>query len=346
MLKKIGAAIGVALIAAAATCAQAATISGAGATFPAPVYSKWAEAYKAQTGNSLNYQAIGSGGGIKGIQDQTIDFGASDAPMTDEQLTAAKGGPIFHIPTALGAIVLSYNIPNVKTKLKFTGATIAGIFLGDISKWNDPKLVADNPDLAQVNEDIVTVHRSDGSGTTFGFTDYLSTVSPDWNSKVGKATSVNWPVGLGGSGNPGVAGEIQQNPYSIGYVELIYALGNKLDYGMVKNKSGQWIDPSLDSVTAAAAAALTSIPADLRFSIVDAAGDTSYSISTATWLLAYKTQTDQAKALALTRLLWWTTHDGQKFNKDLQYALVPDGLTVKSEQFIRQIVFNGKPVLP
>src|SRR5579859_4449483 len=325
---------------------EAKALNAAGATFPAPLYQKWFDEYAKITQVQVNYQTIGSGGGIKGIQDQTIDFGASDAPMTDEQLAAAKGGPIFHIPTALGAIVMTYNIPNVKTKLKFTGATIAGIFLGDIARWNDPKLVADNPDLAQINEDIVTVHRSEGSGTTFGFTDYLSTVSPDWQTRVGKATSVNWPVGLGGSGNPGVAGEVQQNPFSIGYVELIYAVGNKLDYGMVKNKAGQWIDPTLDSVTAAASAALTAIPADLRFSIVDASGDTSYSISTATWLLAYKTQTDQPKALALVRLLWWATHDGQKFNKDLQYAVVPDGLTAKSDQFIHQIVFNGQPVLP
>jgi phosphate transport system substrate-binding protein len=325
---------------------EAKALNAAGATFPAPLYQKWFDEYAKITQVQVNYQAIGSGGGVKGIQDQTIDFGASDAPMTDEQLAAAKGGPIFHIPTALGAIVMTYNIPEVKTKLKFTGATIAGIFLGDISKWNDPKLVADNPDLAQVNQDIVTVHRSDGSGTTFGFTDYLSTVSPDWLSKVGKGTSVSWPVGLGGSGNPGVAGEIQQNPYSIGYVELIYALGNNIAYGTVKNKAGQWIDPSLDSVTAAATAALQAIPPDLRFSIVDASGDTSYSISTATWLLAYKTQTDMPKALALTRLLWWATHDAQQFNKDLQYAVVPAGLTTKSEQFIHQIVVNGKPVLP
>jgi phosphate transport system substrate-binding protein len=325
---------------------EARSLNAAGATFPAPLYQKWFDEYAKLTQVQVNYQAIGSGGGVKGIQDQTIDFGASDAPMTDEQLAAAKGGPLLHIPTALGAIVMTYNIPNNKTKLKFTGATIAGIFLGDISKWNDPKLIADNPDLAQVNQDIVVVHRSDGSGTTFGFTDYLSAVSPDWKSKVGKGTSVSWPVGLGGSGNPGVAGEIQQNPYSVGYVELIYALGNKLDYGMVQNKGGKWIDPSLDSVTAAATAALTAIPADLRFSIVDASGDASYSISTATWLLAYKTQTDQPKALALTRLLWWATHDGQKLNKDLQYAVVPEGLTAKSEQFLHQIVVNGKPVLP
>jgi phosphate transport system substrate-binding protein len=325
---------------------EAKSLNAAGATFPAPLYQKWFDEYAKLTQVQVNYQAIGSGGGVKGIQDQTVDFGASDAPMTDDQLKSAKGGEIFHIPTALGAIVPTYNIPNVKTKLKFTGGTLAGIFLGDISKWNDPKLVADNPDLAQVNQDIVVVHRSDGSGTTFGWTDYLSTVSPDWSSKVGKATSVNWPTGLGGSGNAGVAGEVKQNPYSLGYVELIYAVQNNMDYGQVKNKAGQWIDPSLDSVTAAAAESLQTIPADLRFSIVDAAGDRSYPISTATWLLVYKTQTDQPKAVALTRLLWWATHDAQKFNKDLAYAVVPDGLTAKSEQFIKQIVVNGKPALP
>jgi phosphate transport system substrate-binding protein len=321
------------------------SLNAAGATFPAPLYQKWFDEYAKLTQVQVNFQAIGSGGGVKGIQDQTIDFGASDAPMTDEQLKAAKGGDIFHIPTALGAIVPTYNIPNVKTKLKFTGEMLAGIYLGDISKWNDPKLVADNADLAQINQDIISVHRSDGSGTTFGFTDYLSNVSPDWKSKIGAATSVNWPVGLGGSGNPGVAGEVQQNPYSIGYVELIYAMGNKLDYGMVKNKDGQWIDASLDAVTAAASASLQVIPPDLRFSIVNASGATSYPISTATWLLVYKTQTDQPKALAMARLMWWATHDGQKFNNDLEYAVVPDGLTAKSEQFLRQINVGGKPVL-
>jgi phosphate transport system substrate-binding protein len=325
---------------------EAKSLNGAGATFPAPLYQKWFDEYVKVTQVQVNYQAIGSGGGVKGIQDQTIDFGASDAPMTDDQLRAGKGGDVFHIPTALGAIVATYNIPEVKTRLKFTGQNLAGIFLGDISRWNDPKLVADNPELASVNQDIVVVHRSDGSGTTFGWTDYLSTISPDWNSKVGKATSVNWPTGLGGSGNAGVAGEVKQNPYSLGYVELIYALQNKMDFGQVKNKNGTWVDPSLDSVTAAAAESLTTIPADLRFSIVDAPGDRSYPISTATWLLAYKTQTDQPKAVALTRLLWWATHDGQRFNKDLEYAVVPEGLTARSEQFIRQITINGKPALP
>jgi phosphate transport system substrate-binding protein len=325
---------------------EAKSLNGAGATFPAPLYQKWFDEYSKLTQVQVNYQPIGSGGGIKGIQDQTVDFGASDAPMTDEQLQAAKGGEIYHIPTALGAIVPTYNLPNVTSKLKFTGDTLAGIFLGDIQKWNDPRLVADNPSLAGVDQDIVVVHRSDGSGTTFGFTDYLSTVNQDWQQKVGKGTSVNWPVGLGGSGNPGVAGEVQQNPYSIGYVELIYALQNNLGYGMVKNRAGAFIDPSLDSVTAAAAASADAIPADLRFSIVDAPGEASYPISTATWLLAYKNETDQAKALALTRLLWWATHDAQRFNKDLAYATVPDAITARSEQFIRQISVESKTVFP
>lgn len=325
---------------------EAKSLNAAGATFPAPLYQKWFDEYARLTQVQVNYQAIGSGGGIKGVQDQTIDFGASDAPMTDDQLKDAKGGDVYHIPTALGAIVPTYNLPNANAKLNFTGETIAGIFLGEIQKWNDPKLVADNPELANINEDIVVVHRSDGSGTTFGFTDYLSSVSPAWQEKVGKGTSVDWPVGLGGSGNPGVAAEVQQNAYSIGYVELIYAIQNNLGYGMVKNRAGKFIDPSLDSVTAAAASAAQSIPPDLRFSIVDAPGDDSYPISTATWLLAYKSETDQAKAVALTRLLWWATHDGQKFNKDLAYATVPDPITRRSEEFIRAISVDGKPVFP
>lgn len=240
----------------------------------------------------------------------------------------------------------TYNIPGVSGKLKFTGDTLAGIYLGDISKWNDPKLVADNPDLASIDQDIVVVHRSDGSGTTFGWTDYLSSVSPTWQQKVGKGTSVDWPTGLGGSGNPGVAGEVQQSPYSIGYVELIYALQNNLGYGLVKNQAGQFIDGSLDSVTAAAAASAQNIPPDLRFSIVNAPGATSYPISTATWLLVYKNETDQAKAVALTRMLWWATHDGQQLNKDLSYATVPDAITRVSETFIKQITVNGAPALP
>jgi phosphate transport system substrate-binding protein len=324
---------------------EAKALNAAGATFPAPLYQKWFDEYSKLTGVRVNYQPIGSGGGIKGIQDQTLDFGATDAPMTDEQQQAAKGGEIVHIPTALGAIVPTYNLPG-NPKLKFTGDTLAEIFLGDIQKWNDAKLVADNPDLATVNQDIIVVHRSDGSGTTFGWTDYLSTVNTEWRSKVGRGTSVNWPVGLGGSGNTGVAGEVQQNAYSLGYVELIYAFQNKLSYGLVRNAAGQFIDATLASVTAAAAASAQTIPPDLRFSIVDAPSEGSYPIATATWLLAYRTMHDQPKAVALTRLLWWATHDGQRFNQDLEFATVPDALTARSEEFIRQIMVNGMAALP
>ena len=327
---------------------EAKNLSGAGATFPAALYTKWFSEYERVAQVQVNYQAIGSGGGIRGISDQTVDFAGSDAPMTDEQIAAAKGGPVFHIPTALGAIVPTYNIPGVPatTKLKFTGETLAGIFLGDIVKWNDPKLVADNPELANVNQDIITVHRSDGSGTTFGFTDYLTTVSKPWADKVGKGTAVQWPGGLGGNGNPGVAGEVRQNPYSIGYVELIYALQNNLGYGQVKNKAGRFVEPSLQAVTAAAANAISTIPADLRFSIVDAPGEDAYPISTATWLLAYRNMTDEAKGIALTRMLWWATHEAQQYNSELQFATVPPAMTAKSEEFIRQISVNGRPVFP
>ena len=325
---------------------EAQALSGAGGTFPGPLYAKWFDAYAKLTHVNVNYQAIGSGGGIKGIQDQTVDFGASDAPMTDEQVQAAKGGPIYHIPTALGAIVPTYNVPEASDQLKFTGATLAGIFLGDIQAWNDPALVADNPALAGVDQPITVVHRSDGSGTTFGFTDYLSAVSPDWAQRVGKNTSVNWPTGLGASGNPGVAGEVQQTPYSIGYVELIYALQNNLGYGMVQNAAGTWVQPSLATVTAAAASAAPSIPDDLRFSIVNAPGDNAYPISTATWLLVYREIPDHAKGLAITRMLWWATHDGQTMNNDLQYATVPAELTSRSEAFIQHITSGGTPVFP
>jgi phosphate transport system substrate-binding protein len=322
------------------------SLNGAGGTFPAPLYQKWFDEYAKGTGVQINYQAIGSGGGIKGLQDQTIDFGASDAPMTDDQIKGAKGGELFHIPTALGAIVPTYNVPDTSSQLQFTGDTLSAIYLGDIQKWNDPRLVADNPDLANVDQDIVVVHRSDGSGSTFGFTDYLSSVSPQWATQVGKNTSVDWPVGLGASGNPGVAGEVLQTPYAIGYVELIYALQNNLGFGVVQNSSGAWIQPSLASVTAAAASASSSIPPDLRFSIVNAPGADAYPISTATWLLAYREVGDRAKGLALTRMLWWATHEGQRFNNDLAYATVPIALTTRSEEFIREITAQGKPIFP
>jgi phosphate transport system substrate-binding protein len=325
---------------------EAKALNGAGGTFPAPLYQKWFDEYSKQTGVQINYQPIGSGGGIKGLQDQTMDFGASDAPMADAQIQAARGGDLFHIPTALGAIVPTYNMPDTSTQLKFTGETLSGIFLGDIQKWNDPRLVANNPDLANVNQDIVIVHRSDGSGTTFGFTDYLSSVNPQWAQTVGKDTSVNWPVGLGASGNPGVAGEVMQTPYAIGYVELIYALQNNLGFGVVRNAAGNWITPSLDSVTAAASSSSSAIPADLRFSIVNAPGADAYPISTATWLLVYRETGDRAKGLALTRMLWWATHEGQQYNNGLAFATVPPELTARSEAFIRSMTAQGQPIFP
>jgi phosphate transport system substrate-binding protein len=325
---------------------EAKTLNGAGATFPAALYSKWFNEYSKLSGVNVNYQSIGSGGGIKSIQDGTVDFGATDGPMTDEQLKAAKGGNIFHIPAALGAVVATYNIPEVSAPLKFTSEVLAGIFLGDISKWNDPKLVADNPDLSKVNKDIVSVHRSDGSGTTYIFVDYLSTVSADWKSKIGTATSVNWPNGLGGKGNEGVAGEIKQNPYTIGYVELIYAIQNKLGVGLVKNKSGNFIEPKLDTVSAAAANIAATIAPDLRASIVDAPGADAYPISGFTWLLAYEKMEDPAKATALTRLMWWATHDAQTFNADLGYAPVPAAIVAKGDELIKKITAGGKPAFP
>jgi phosphate transport system substrate-binding protein len=325
---------------------EAKSLTGAGSTFAAVLYSKWADSYNKLTQVEVNYQSIGSGGGIKSLQDETVDFGATDGPMSDDQIAAAKGGQVFHIPTALGAVAMTYNIPGVTETLKFTGDTLAGIFSGAITKWNDPKLTADNPGLASINNDIVVVHRADGSGTTFIFTDYLSSVNADWQQKIGKGTAVNWPVGLGGKGSEGVSGAVSQNPYSIGYVELIYALQNKLGAGVVKNKAGKFVQPSLDSVTAAAAATAANVPADLRASIVDASGDTVYPISGYTWILAYKNMSDQAKGLALTRFLWWGTHDGQKLTGDLGYAPIPPEVTPKSEEFIKQITVNGTPVFP
>jgi phosphate transport system substrate-binding protein len=325
---------------------EAQALNGAGATFPAVLYTKWFEEYNRLTGVQVNYQSIGSGGGIRAISDQTVDFAGSDAALTDEQIRGAKGGDLFHIPAALGAVVATYNVPGQAQPLKFTPETLSGIFLGDITRWNDPKLVADNPGLASVNNDIITVHRSDGSGTTSIFVDYLSTVSPKWAQSVGRGTSVNWPNGLGGRGNEGVAGEVQQNPYSIGYVELIYALQNRLGVGLVRNRAGQYPTPNLESVTAAAAGVAQTIQPDLRASIVDAEGADAYPIAGFTWLLAYKNVDDQAKGLALTRMLWWATHEAQRFNGELGYAPIPPSITSRSEQFIRQIAVNGQPVFP
>ena len=326
---------------------EAQALNGAGATFPAVLYSKWFNEYEKVTGVKVNYQSIGSGGGIKSVSDATVDFGATDGPMTDDQLRAARNGDILHIPAAMGAVVPTYNLPELgSTSLKFSPESLAGIFLGQITKWNDPKIAADNPGVTLPNKDIVVVHRSDGSGTTYIWVDYLSAVSKEWKDKVGVATSVNWPVGLGGKGNEGVAGEVKQNPYAIGYVELIYATQNKLGVGFVKNKAGKYVAPSLESVTAAAAGAAKNIVPDLRASIVNADGDTSYPVSGFTWLLIYKNQTDKAKAQALTRMAWWATHDAQKYNTDLGYAPLPDDIVKKAEEKILSITVDGQKAFP
>jgi phosphate transport system substrate-binding protein len=328
---------------------EAKALTGAGATFPAALYSKWFTEYNRLTQVQVNYQSIGSGGGIKSIQDMTADFGATDGPMTDAQLKEAKGGEIFHVPTALGGVVATYNIPEVPAtaKLRFSPETLVGIFMGEIKKWNDARIRADNPSVTTLpDKEITTVQRSDGSGTTYIFTDYLSAVSPAWKEKVGTSTTVNWPVGLGGKGNEGVAGEVKQNPYSIGYVELIYAKQNKLGYAQIKNKAGQFVDAELDTVTAAASGVAQTIAPDLRASIVNAEGANSYPISGFTWILAYKEMKDEAKAVALTRMLWWATHDGQRFNGDLGYAPLPLEIIKKGEEKIKAITVNGKSAFP
>lgn len=321
-------------------------LDGAGATFPAVLYSKWYDEYFKLTGVKVNYQSIGSGGGIKGISDQTVDFGATDGPMTDEQMKAARGGEILHIPMALGAVVPTYNIPELKTPMKLTSDTLAGIFLGDITMWNDARLVADNPDLAAVNKDITTVHRSDGSGTTFVFVDYLSAVSKTWKDRIGVATSVNWPHGLGAKGNEGVAGEVKSNLYSIGYVEYVYAAKNRLGFAWMQNQSGAFIEPTLESVSAAAAGAAANIAPDLRASIVNAPGPRAYPISGFTWLLAYRTMKDLARAQALTRVMWWSIHDGQKFAGDLGYVPIPDPIVEKAADKILSIHVNDRRAFP
>ena len=320
-------------------------LQGAGATFPNPIYQKWFSEYnKAHPNLKFDYQSIGSGGGIRQILEQTVDFGGSDAPMKDEDLKTAKG-EILHIPTVLGADVITYNLQGVSTELKLTPEAIAGIFLGTITKWNDPQIASSNAGVTLPATDIATVHRSEGSGTTFIFTDYLSKVSPEWKEKVGAGTSVNWPgKGMGAKGNEGVTGQVKQTPNSIGYVELIYAEQNKLPYASVKNSAGEFVRPSLDSITAAAASVAGQMPADLRVSITNAPGAGVYPISSFTYLLVYKEQQDQPKGKALVDFLWWATHDGEQMAKDLLYAPLPQDVVKKAEQRIGSITYQGKPL--
>lgn len=313
-------------------------INGAGATFPYPLYSKWFYEYaKIDTSVNFNYQSIGSGGGIRQISEQTVDFGATDGPMTDEQLNKAKGGEIFHIPMVAGAVVVTYNLPEVSERLKFSPSVVVGIFMGDIKKWNDEKIAKDNPGVSLPDKNIVVVHRSDGSGTTYIFVDYLSSISLIWSAKVGKGTSVNWPVGLGGKGNEGVAGLVKQTPSSIGYVELAYAVKNNLAYASIKNKVGNFITPSIATTTAAIAGKAYQMPSDFRVSLVNPIGENSYPIAGLTWILVYKNQKDKVKGEKIVRFLRWAITDGQKYADDLLYSALPQNLTKQIEQKLREI---------
>jgi len=313
-----------ALVAGAA--AQTMRINGAGATFPYPIYSKWfAEYNKLHADVQINYQSIGSGGGIQQVTKQTVFFGATDGPMTPEQLQAAPG-KILHFPTVLGAVVPVYNLPGVTADLKFSGPVLADIFLGKITKWNDPAIAALNAGVALPATDITVAHRADGSGTTYIWVDYLAKVSPEWKTKVGVATSVNWPTGVGGRGNEGVAGLVRQTPGALGYVELIYALQTKIAYGAVQNAAGEFLKASVPAVTAAAAAAATQMPADFRVSITNAPGKGVYPISSFTWLLLYESAKDKAQAKTMVDFMKWALTDGQKFAADLGYAPLPEAV--------------------
>lgn len=316
--------------------AETITLNGAGATFPYPIYSKWFNEYnKLHPDVQINYQSIGSGGGIRQVINGTVDFGASDGPMTDEQLKEAKF-KLFHIPTVLGAVVPAYNVPGISGELKFTPAALAGIFLGKIQNWNDPAIAKANPGVSLPNQSIIVVHRSDGSGTTYIFTDFLSKVSKDWESTVGKGTAVKWPVGLGGKGNEGVAGQVRQLPGSIGYIELIYALQNKISYGSVENAAGTFVKASLDGVTEAAAS-VKNMPADFRVSITNAPGKTAYPISSFTWLLIPAQSKDPKKGTILADFLKWMVTDGQKMTNELSYAPLPASVVEKVKATIQQV---------
>ncbi|MBA3914924.1 MAG: phosphate ABC transporter substrate-binding protein PstS [Acidobacteriales bacterium] len=312
------------------------TLNGAGATFPYPMYSKWfSEYHKVHPDVEINYQSIGSGGGIRQVQAGTVDFGASDGPMSDEQLSQAKV-KILHIPTVLGAVVPAYNVPGVTADLRFSPQTIADICLGKISNWSDAAIAKDNPGVKLPSQSIILVHRSDGSGTNYIFTDYLSKVSPDWKNQVGKGTSVKWPVGLGAIGNEGVAGMIRQMEGGFGYVELIYAVQNKIPYGAVKNSAGNWVKASLEGATAAAAS-VKSMPADFRVSITDAPGKDAYPISSFTWLLIPVQSKDAAKGKIMVDFLNWMLADGEKMANSLEYASLPDTVSAKVREAIKQI---------
>lgn len=324
-----------------ASAAEPLMINGAGATFPYPLYSKWFYEYSnANTGVRFNYQSIGSGGGIKQITAGTVDFGATDAPMTEEEMKKLPGS-ILHIPTAIGAVVVVYNLDKVGTGLKLTPEVLAGIYLGKITRWNDPKIAGWNKNMTLPNADIVVSHRSDGSGTTDIFTNYLTTVNADWRAKVGRGKAVNWPVGLGGKGNEGVAGVVKQTPGGIGYVELAYAKQNKMSVASLRNREGRFVAPTLDATSAAAAGVAKTMPDDFRVSLVDAPGKDAYPIAGLTWVLLHKDQKNEAKGKAMVQFLKWAMKDGQKMEVALDYAPLPKTVAEKVDKALRGVSFKG-----
>jgi len=320
------------------------TLTGAGSTFVYPLLNQQIEAYRKNNPSIVvNYQGNGSGTGIKQVSEQTIDFGATEVPMSDEQLKAAKGGTVLQIPLTLGAVAVTYNIPDAPKELKLEPEVLADIFLGTITDWNDQRIATDNPGVTLPDLKIAVAHRSDGSGTTYILSDYLSRISPVWFSKVGKGTSVNWPVGIGGKGNASIAGTIQQTPGSIGYVELAYAVQNKLPVATLQNKEGKWVAPSLQGASAAAVA--SKISTDMRVSIVNAPGVDTYPISGFTWALLYQDQRDKAKGSALVKFLNWSIHEGQTMSEGLLYAKLPPDLVIREEAMLKTITSEGQPLL-
>jgi phosphate transport system substrate-binding protein len=330
---------------ASATPAAAQSLTGAGATFPNPIYTKWFDAYNKKTGIQINYQSIGSGGGIRQFTEGTVDFGATDGPMNESQIQAVAGN-VLHIPAVLGAVVVTYNLPSLgDAKLKFDGTLLVDIFMGRVTKWNDPKIAALNPGVKLPDIDLIVVHRSDGSGTTYVFTDYLNKFSREWKDKVGYATSVNWPVGLGGKGNEGVTQQVKQVEGALGYVELIYALSNNLPYGQLKNASGSYITPSLESVTAAAAGIKLPKDTDFRVSITNAPGAEAYPISSFTWLLVRKDTKDPVKAkLVRDFLVWMLTPEAQKMASDLHYSPLPAPVVALIQARLPTLKAGGKNI--
>ncbi|HLQ67296.1 MAG TPA: phosphate ABC transporter substrate-binding protein PstS [Candidatus Limnocylindrales bacterium] len=326
------------------TGGEAVTLTGAGATFPYPLYSKWFEMYRQKTGVQINYQSIGSGGGIQQVRAGTVDFGASDAPLADSLLQQMPR-PVLHFPTVAGAVVLAYNVPDVAQAIQLTPAAIVDIFMGRIKKWNDPKIAAANPGMKLPASNVLPVHRSDGSGTTNIFVTYLSAVSPEWKSKVGAGTSVSWPAGVGGKGNEGVSGTIQQTPGAIGYVELAYALQNSLPVAHIQNASGKFIAPSLVSTTAAVTGFAPDLAQDVRSRIVNSAAPDAYPIAGLTYLLVYQETPDAKKAKALAEFLQWAMSEGQQAVEQLSYAKLPEGVIQVNRANLDKLTAGGKPVL-